>query len=87
MNPHFRKNEPTEAEIAFARAEVACCGVSQDVAFERCMEARRAWLDALRDLAVCGAELWVLEDMARGSLEATRQVYALAKNGLLKAEP
>ncbi|HQT89124.1 MAG TPA: hypothetical protein PK677_11305 [Acidiphilium sp.] len=87
MNQHRRAPNPTEAEIAFARAEVACSGVSQDVAFERCRVTLQAHLDAYRDWAVCGAELPLLAQMGANTRDAMLTVYALAKNGLLKAEP
>lgn len=86
MNPHFRKPNPTESEIEIARAEVACSGVSQDAAFERCMEARRALIDAYRDWAVCGAELPMLGQMGVDVRDAMAVVWKLAKEGLMRPQ-
>lgn len=86
MNQHRRPAEPTEAEIAFARAEVAVSGVSADAAFERCMEARKALVDAYRDWAVCGADMALLGQMGLDVREAMATVWKLAKEGLLKPD-
>ncbi len=86
MNQYRRPREPTEAENAFARAEVAVSGLSQDAAFERCRATLQAHLDAYRDWAVVGADLAMLAQMGATTRDAMLTVWKLAKEGLLKPD-
>ena len=87
MNQYRRPREPTEAETAFARAEVAVSGLSQDAAFERCRVTLQAHLDAYRNWAVAGADLAMLGQMGVSTRDAMATVWKLAKEGLLKPDP